>query len=67
MASKITQALIKKLEDRDAVGLTKYGTTLDREDLDTIQWLTHLQEELLDGAGYIEVLLARFSQQLGRG
>jgi len=41
---------------RSKVGIDKYDTTLYDSKLSTIQWLQHLQEELLDGACYIERL-----------
>lgn len=41
---------------RSKVGIAKYDTTLYDSKLTTIQWLQHLQEELLDGACYIERL-----------
>ena len=34
--------------------LRKYGVSLDRPDLTIEQWLEHLTEELLDGAGYAQ-------------
>lgn len=54
MPSQITQGLIDKLTQRDAVGLAKYGVSLDREDLTPEQWLDHKTEELLDAAGYAQ-------------
>lgn len=45
-----------KIIDRSDTGLRKYGTTLERGDLTNEEWLNHLQDELLDGANYIEVL-----------
>ena len=50
--SKITQQLITQIVDRDIHGAKKYGTTLDRKDLTLSQWLQHMAEELMDGAGY---------------
>lgn len=50
--SATTQRLIDLLISRDRVGRQKYGTTLDRTDLTRGQWLQHMVEELLDGAGY---------------
>lgn len=41
---------------RSKVGIAKYDTTLYDSKLTTLQWLQHLQEELLDGACYIERL-----------
>lgn len=49
----------KKLLDRSKVGLAKYGVTTDREDLDLVAWLTHLQEELMDASVYIQATLKR--------
>lgn len=50
--SETTQRLIDLLIARDQAGRAKYGTTLDRTDLTHEQWLQHMVEELLDGAGY---------------
>lgn len=50
--SQTTQALIDMLVQRDQLGRAKYGVTLDREDLTHEQWLQHMAEEMLDGAGY---------------
>lgn len=50
--SETTQALIDLLVARDRAGRTKYGATLDRTDLTHEEWLQHMVEELLDGAGY---------------
>jgi hypothetical protein len=52
----IVLAVIERMKERSAVGIAKYGTTLAREDLTTIEWLNHLQEELMDAINYIERL-----------
>ena len=52
----VVKSVIGKFAKRAAVGKEKYGTTLDREDLTNIEWLTHLQEELMDATLYIEKL-----------
>ena len=54
--SAIEEKVIEKIRERAAVGLGKYGVTMERDDLSTEEWLNHLQEELLDGAVYIERL-----------
>lgn len=54
MPSEVTNGLIKRLVQRDETGLRKYGVSLDRPDLTIEQWLEHLTEELLDGAGYAQ-------------
>ena len=52
----IVQEVIDKFYNRSEVGIKKYGTTLDRDDLNLTQWLNHLQEELMDAILYIEKL-----------
>lgn len=51
----IVEAVKQKLTNRSQVGVKKYGTTLADNTKDN--YLNHLQQELLDGANYIEVLL----------
>ena len=53
---KNVTSVIDQLRDREKAGLNKYGTNTERTDLDTLEWLQHLQEELMDGAVYIERL-----------
>jgi len=50
------QQVKDKFEQRSQIGIKKYGTTLEREDLNQLDWLTHLEEELMDALGYIQVL-----------
>lgn len=51
---KNVQDVINQLESRCEIGYKKYGVTTERNDLDLLQWLQHLQEELMDAAVYIE-------------
>lgn len=59
MTDPIVEQVRAKLLARSQAGLSKYGTTLERDDLLLIDWLTHLQEELLDGANYIQAAINR--------
>ena len=52
----ILLAVMAKYYDRSKRGQQKYGTTLDRKDIDLHGWLNHLQEELMDATLYIEKL-----------
>ena len=54
--SKVEERVIKMISDRAEVGEKKYGVTMERTDLNKLDWLVHLQEELLDAAVYIEKL-----------
>ena len=56
MTSKYEERVIEKIRNRAEIGLKKYGTTMARKDLSILEWLQHLQEEVLDGAVYIERL-----------
>ena len=53
---KYVQQVKKNFEQRSQLGISKYNTTLDRQDVDLLGWLTHLQEELMDATLYIERL-----------
>ena len=53
---KIVEDVIAKYRQRSEVGIAKYGTTLDDNKATLIEWLTHLQEELMDATLYIEKL-----------
>lgn len=50
----IVLAVMTKYYERSQAGIKKYGTMLTRNDLEFTDWLTHLQEELMDATLYIE-------------
>jgi hypothetical protein len=52
----IVLKVLSKYYERSQLGIKKYGRTLDRDDLSLIDWLNHLQEELMDATLYIEKL-----------
>jgi hypothetical protein len=52
----IVSAVIRKMYQRSQVGIKKYGTTMERDDLSFTDWVTHLQEELMDSIIYLEKL-----------
>jgi len=58
--SKHEDSVCKKIQERAKVGKAKYGTTMERTDLNTLDWLVHLQEELMDAAVYVERLIEEF-------
>jgi hypothetical protein len=55
--SKIEDAVIAKINARAAAGAIKYGVSMERGDLSRLDWLNHLQQELIDGLAYIEKLI----------
>lgn len=52
----IVQMVKSYYEDRSRIGIEKYGTTLHQNKASILEWLTHLQEELMDATLYIEKL-----------
>ena len=55
--SSIEDRVCEKIQERSKVGKAKYGVTMERTDLDLLDWLKHLQEELMDAAVYVERLM----------
>jgi len=51
--SKIENSVSQKLKSRAEIGLKKYGVTMDRKDLNELDWLRHAQEEAMDFILYI--------------
>jgi hypothetical protein len=56
MTDSIVNQVVRKYEIRSAVGINKYGTTLQTNNKDN--FLQHLQEELMDATLYIEKLMS---------
>ncbi len=52
----IVDSVVQKFTERSRVGQVKYGKTLDRGDLTVHEWITHAQEELMDGILHLEKL-----------
>ena len=50
----IVESVANRFKDRSNVGIAKYGTTMDRNDLSTLEWMIHFREELMDGLLYLE-------------
>ena len=53
---KIVFEVATMLRDRSSEGIKKYGTTLDRNDLNKKEWIQHAIEEALDLALYLTKL-----------
>ena len=59
----IVESVRQKLLERSKAGINKYNTTLERNDLTTLDWLIHAQEEAMDLANYLEVLIQKEKQK----
>jgi len=63
---KIVLRVLARFNERSKLGIMKYNTTLERNDLSALEWLTHLQDELMDATLYVERLkdeVKTFKQQ----
>lgn len=52
----IVNKVIGSFIERSNIGVNKYGTTLDRNDLSVLDWIQHAQEEHMDAILYLEKL-----------
>ena len=59
----IVESVIEQFKQRSNVGINKYGVTLDREDLNALEWLQHLQEELMDATLYVQKLKEKLNDK----
>lgn len=50
----IVTSVINKFTERSKIGKDKYGTDLDRTDLNLQDWINHAQEEHMDAILYLE-------------
>ena len=55
--SKIEDDVCQQIQDRAKVGLNKYGTTMERTDLSTMEWLEHAKQEAMDLVIYLERII----------
>ena len=63
-SDKHVESVVNKFSERSSRGIEKYGVTLERDDLSFIDWLRHLQEELMDATLYAEVLINRIEKSI---
>tara|TARA_Y100001949_G_scaffold171846_1_gene174934 strand:+ start:3475 stop:3687 length:213 start_codon:yes stop_codon:yes gene_type:complete len=48
------EKVCKAFRQREEKGMNTYGVNTDRTDLSTLEWIQHLQEELMDACVYLE-------------
>lgn len=61
--SEVLTSVINDLKSREQRGLDKYGTTVDRTDLNLRDWLQHAYEEALDEAMYLKKAITMLDLQ----
>jgi hypothetical protein len=60
----IVLSVMTKFYERSKVGIEKYNTTLDRDDLSPLEWLNHAQDEAMDLCLYLERLKKKIQGKL---
>ena len=50
----VVERVVDKFISRSDVGYKKYGVTLNDDPSKIIEWLNHLQEELMDAVLYLQ-------------
>ena len=63
-SDSIVNSVIAAFIERSNIGLQKYGTTLDRDDLSVLDWIQHAQEEHMDAILYLEKLKSEISRSI---
>lgn len=58
----IVTSVIQQFKERAIKGKAKYGTDLDRKDLNVPDWIEHAQQELMDGILYLEKLKQEYNE-----
>lgn len=56
----IVTSVIQSFKQRSEFGQQKYGTNMDRTDLKFLDWVQHMQEELMDAIIYLEKMKYMF-------
>ena len=60
----IVEEVRQDLKKRSELGIKKYGTTLDRDDISLIDWHQHQYEELLDAAVYTKKIIKQLEADM---
>jgi len=61
MTDPIVTSVIEQFKERSSVGIKKYGTTLQDNNLDN--FIKHLKEELMDGILYLEKIEKQWEER----
>jgi len=61
---KIIEAVCEDLKRRSEYGTKKYGTNLERKDLNLREWLNHAYEEALDTANYLKRAIMEIDKEI---
>ena len=63
MQSNILTEVIADMQQREKIGIKKYNTTMDRQDLELVDWLQHAYEENLDKSLYLKSAINKLKHE----
>lgn len=63
MVDSIVEEVVNKIKSRSEIGIKKYGKTLDRKDMSTIEWIDAAIEEQMDNILYLTRLKKDLSEK----
>lgn len=63
LPSKTIERLRTDLSVREVIGTLKYNTTVDRVDLNLMDWIRHAREEAMDLSVYLTRILILLEEQ----
>ena len=61
--SKIGEEVISDIKRQEVKGLATYGTTMDREDYELVNWLQEAYEECLDKCLYLKAAINKIKNE----
>jgi len=64
MEDKIVTEVIDKFKQRSEIGIKKYGTTLEDNNLSIDEWLNHAIEEQMDNILYLTKLKKELNKSI---
>ena len=56
----VVERVVDKFVGRSDVGYEKYGVTLEEDPGEMLEWLNHLQEELMDAVLYLQKAIEKY-------
>jgi hypothetical protein len=59
----VVRSIVSQFIERSHFGIQKYGQTLDRNDLTTLEWIEHAKQEAMDFILYLEKLKMQLEEE----
>lgn len=60
--SRVEDKVCRLLQERADFGLSKYGVSMERDDLSVKDWLRHTRDELMDAVVYLTRLIGDYDE-----